>query len=82
MGLSHHRLSPLGGQDEYTVNGERRRCPYAGRAFAVTIKFPPTYPFKCPEVRRGSISCVGHMQDVGRPTSRCRSGRESSITRT
>lgn len=38
-------------QDTYTVNGETRPCPYAGRAFAVSLKFPTNYPFKHPDMR-------------------------------
>ena len=37
-------------QEEYTVVGSKRKCPYAGRVFPVYIKFPHNYPFKCPEM--------------------------------
>lgn len=55
-------------QATYTVNGEVRPCPYAGRAFPVTIKFPPTYPFKCPEVLSGlrAANCRA-LPDFQRP---------------
>ena len=37
--------------EQYTIAGVKRPCPYAGRCFAVTIKYPVNYPFKAPEVR-------------------------------
>ena len=43
---------------EYTVAGARRPCPYAGRTFAVTMKFPVNYPFKAPEVRACACGSV------------------------
>ena len=36
----------VNGPEEYTVRGSKRKCPYAGRSFAVTLRFPSNYPFK------------------------------------
>lgn len=38
------------GPAEYNVNGGKRKCPYGGRMFEVTLKFPNNYPFKHPDM--------------------------------
>jgi hypothetical protein len=49
------------GPEEYTVQGDRRKCPYAGHSFPVTIKFPPTYPFKNPDVCRDFCEALMYL---------------------
>jgi len=51
---------------EYTVAGARRPCPYAGRTFAVTMKFPANYPFKAPEVRARARSRAAPLAAASR----------------
>jgi ubiquitin-protein ligase len=41
----------LAPQELYSVASSVRPCPYAGREFCVTIKYPKEYPFKAPEMR-------------------------------
>jgi hypothetical protein len=57
---------------EYTVAGARRPCPYAGRTFAVTMKFPANYPFKAPEVRAGARSRAAPLAAASRARHRRR----------
>lgn len=38
------------GPEFYNVNGERRKCPYGGRVFEATVKYPASYPFTHPDV--------------------------------
>jgi ubiquitin-protein ligase len=40
----------IDGPANYTVNGASRKCPYGGRVFEVTVKFPNNYPFKHPDM--------------------------------
>ena len=56
-------------QDEYVVRGERRKCPYAGRTFPVTLRFPNNYPFKvcCARVPRRGYT---RRRTRGQPPSR------------
>lgn len=38
------------GPEFYNVGGERRKCPYGGRVFEATVKYPSSYPFTHPDV--------------------------------
>lgn len=47
----------LTGPAEYNVGGARRKCPYGGRVFEATVKYPASYPFTHPEVRDSAPAC-------------------------
>ncbi len=49
-------------QETYCVAGDVRPCPYAGAKFPVTMVFPPTYPFKLPQVVHCSLSLLVHRE--------------------
>ncbi len=60
-------------QETYCVAGDVRPCPYAGAKFPVTMVFPPTYPFKLPQVvhcsRQSPHRCCTETSLLGRATA-------------